>query len=158
MWGWLVWGQAVGRWFCDDAGAVLIGRGASKFGNSSEESMRILIGYLCRPIRSCDGLGGLGLVRSGVDLAVTRWQPYRLTPPCALPLLRPKNGRHRLFRCRPHSRGATWCSALFQRTWGQPRARRPRRRGGCRGCDPPRGWAARRKGPCDGVPSARPQR
>ena len=98
------------------------------------------------------------LACSGVDLAMMRRQSYRLAPPGATFGLGIKNGRHRLLRCRPHNRGVIWCSDPSQRRWGQPRARQPRRRGGCRGCDLPLGWEARRTGPCGGAPSARPRR
>lgn len=161
MWGWLVRRPAVGRWSCDDAGGVVpMGcRRTPRFGNGREEE-DVYSRQLTLP-----SFPGLAMMRevwrlacSGTDLAMMCWRSYCRAPPRCHLWPRHKNGRRRLFRCRPHGRGVIWCSDPSQRRWGQPRARQPRCRGGCRGCDHPRGWEARRTGPCGGAPSARPRR
>ena len=118
-------------------------------------------GGLCVGLRLGGSLAMTREVRrlacSGVDLAMMRWRSYRLAPACGTTFgLGIKTGGTACSGAACMA-GVILPSDPSQRTWGQPRARRPRRRGGCHGCDPPRGWAARRKGPCDGVPSARPQ-
>ena len=160
MWGWLVRRPAVGRRFRDDARErCRWTAGAPGFGDGGKEE-----DAHSRQL-SLPAYSGVAMTRevwrlvcSGVGLVMMCGQPYRLAPPRCHLWPRHKNGRHRLFRCRPHGRGVILPSDPSQRRWGQPRARRPRRRGGCRGFDPPRGWAARRTGPCGGAPSARPRR
>ena len=160
MWGWLVRRPAVGRWFAMTwGGRCRWAAGAPRFSDDGKEEDA----YSRQP--SLPSYSGFAMTRevwrlacSDVDLAMMRWRSYRLAPPQCYLWPRHKNGRHRLFRCRPHGRGVILPSDPSQRRWGQPRARRPRRRGGCRGCDLPRGWGARRTGPCGGAPLARPRR
>ena len=153
-------GLRLGGGFAMTRGAVPMGCGRTPgFGDGREEEDAY---FRQLTLPSYPGLAMMRevwrLACSDVDLAMMRWRSYRPAPPRCHRWPRHKNGRHRLFRCRPRSRGVIWCSDPSQRRWGQPRARRPRRRGGCRGFDPPRGWEARRTGPCGDAPSARPRR
>ena len=110
MWGWLVRRPAVGRRFRDDARErCRWTAGAPGFGDGGKEE-----DAHSRQL-SLPAYSGLAMTRevwrlvcSGVGLGMMCGQPYRLAPSQCHLWRRHKNGRHRLFRCRPHGR-ALFC-------------------------------------------------